>query len=62
MVNVVCIPFSSNKEKWEITQEIRNKGQKYKILDGGFIYTEEYIGHDEIRTGKLIWEYKQQSN
>jgi len=58
MSNIFCYPFSNSKERYEITSKLREVNQRYSAMDG-FIYVEQYIGNDEMRTGKLIWEYKQ---
>ena len=61
MTNCIAIPYSSQQERYEITKELQHKGQRYSDL-GGIIFSLQYIGNDEMRTGKLIWEYRTKIN
>lgn len=55
MVNVICIPYCSFKEKINITKKLSHLNQKYMDLGGLIYYTKNDGVKEEQTTGKLIW-------
>lgn len=58
MCDIFCYPFSNSKERYEITNKLREAGQRYSAMDG-FIYVEIYTyvkREDSVK--KMCWMEK----
>jgi len=55
LINVICIPYGSLKEKRKITTELNKSGQRYSDL-GGVIFMEKRTKDDyEMSVAKMCY-------